>query len=105
MKAKRRQPKETDSGSAVDSTVRSPQPQALASSSSPPTRRLLEAGLAQQSSQVGGGEGVDVYLALEGVAVRLLGLGHGARQCADETAPGGRGGRPARFGAAASRSP
>jgi hypothetical protein len=39
LKAKRRQPKEIDSGSALDSTVRRPQPQALESSSSPPTWR------------------------------------------------------------------
>ena len=39
---------------------------------------VLEAGRAQYAPQVGGGEGVDVDLALQGVAVRLLGLGHGA---------------------------
>ena len=39
---------------------------------------LLEAGVAQQAAQVGGGEGVDVDLALERVALGLLGLGDGA---------------------------
>ncbi len=45
---------------------------------------LLEAGVAQQAAQVGGGEGVDVDLALERVAVGLLGLGDGARAGADQ---------------------
>ena len=35
-------------------------------------------GVAEQSPQVGGGEGVDVDLALQGVAVRLFGFGDGA---------------------------
>ena len=82
-----RQRQGTESGSALDSTVRSPQPQALARSSSPPTRRSLEAGVAQETAQVGGGEGVDVDLALQRVAVGLLGLGDGALAGADEPAP------------------
>ena len=100
-----RQPQETDSGSALASTVRSPQPQALASSSSPPTRRSSKPRVAQQAAQVGGGEGVDVDLALERVAVRLLGLGNGAAAGPDQPPPGRGDDMPARFGSAARRSP
>ena len=58
---------------------------------------VLEAGVAQQPAQVGGGEGVDVDLALERVAVGLLGLGDGARLGADQRAArrARRAGRPA----------
>ncbi len=69
--------------------MRRPQPQALASSSSPPTRRSSKPVVAQQAAQVGGGEGVDVDLALERVAVRLLGLGDGAGSGPTSAPPGG----------------
>ena len=57
---------------------------------------VLEAAVAQQFAQVGGGEGVDVDLALEGVVVGLVPFCDGALLGADS---------PARFGSAARVSP
>ena len=67
---------------------------------------VLEAGVAQQAAQVGGGEGVDVDLALQRVAVGLLGLGRRRGGCAPTSRrQAGAASIPARFGTAASRSP
>ena len=67
---------------------------------------VLEAGRAQQAPEVGGGEGVDVDLALQRVAMRLLGLGDEPAAGADRAPPGRRDRQPGiRFGTAARRSP
>ena len=67
---------------------------------------ILEAGVAEQPAQVGGGKGVDVDLALERVAVGLLGLGRPREPApAPLDARPARRSTPVRFGSAARRSP
>src|SRR6185369_7344563 len=48
---------------------------------------LLEAGVAEQAAEVGGGEGVDVDLALKRVSLRLLVLGDAALPGPDRSTP------------------
>ena len=81
---------ETDSGSALDSIVRRPQPQALASSSSPPTWRFSKPASRSRRRRSAGAKACTSTSPSSAVALGLLGLGDSAGLRPDQAPPGRR---------------
>ena len=96
---------ETESGSAVDSTVRSPQPQALESSSSPPTWRCSKPPSRSSLRRSAGAKAWTSTSPSSEWPLERSASATARRVARSGAARRGRGQHPVRFGSAARRSP